>query len=494
MESSKNAEHKKSERMNFFEKMAMIEPRIESNTRKNKPSEQSKRYNLGRRVKQKSLLERIASLPPNSSPRSQSRSPSPSESAHMSDQSTESNATLRSTEFRNPKLSVTLGSTKLGHIIVDELNKSSLSSQSFIEYLPVTDKNISYEGEFITSERNIVDEFNTPISTASVSWKSSDKMDTQTTSGNSGSRTHINTSAMTQMKENDRSSPKLFSTGHPITTYREDHIELRKSPFVYLEVMEKEIIDKHMSSPYSSPKTNEKKQQVPLRAKLKEIAKSSPRSSPKLVKKPFRRSSVKGVSDSQVENALQAKNAKTPTKSSAVSPIKKETTLSKSDLSDNLVKRSKEPANTPLAKFTQSDDTISTHSSVDQEIVQIIPRFAAESGHNNDHDLREHVNRTNNAEGTQSVDSLEMSSNTPQLSMDPTFGCRSVSDINEELATVMQKEMENKHMSVSNPKTDEENQLTPSKAKTSDTMDLTNEECNVEDDTNLKSSFCEQHF
>ena len=488
MESSKNAKYKKSERMNFFEKMAMIEPRIESNTRKAPPKE-SKPCHLSRRVKQKSLLERIASSSPNNSPRSQSRSPSPSVSSHVSDQSAESNATLRATEFRNPNLSVTQGTTKLENIIVHELNKSSLSSQSFIEDSSAMDKNISNEGEIITSETVIVDEVSTYSSTAPVSLKSSNKLGTQTTSGTSGSRTHINTSEITQIKENDRSSPKQFSTAHPITAHQKDNMELRKSPFVYLEIMQKEMIDKHMSSPSSSPKTNEKQQQVPSRAKLKEIAKcspkSSPRSSPKLVKKPFRRSSVKNVSDSQVENALQTKNAKTPTKSSAVSPVKNETTLSKSSLSDNLLTRSKEPTNTSLVKFSQSDDTSSTHSSVDQEIVQIIPRFAAESGHNNEHDLREHVNRINNAEGTQSVDSLEMSSSAPQLPMDPTFGCRSVSDINEELTTTMQKEMNNKHVSLptSSPKTNEENQLAPSKAKTSDTEDLTHD---VEDDTNLR--------
>ena len=412
MESSKNAEYKKCERMNFFEKMAMIEPRIDAKTKRNKvanknftkPPEESKMYSSARKVKQKFLVERVASLSPNSSPRSQSRSPSPSVSSHVSDQSTESNATLRVAEFRNPNLSVIQGSAKLERINVDEFDKSPLSSHQFSS---VTDtvKNISNEDKLITSETIIDDEFNTPMSSEPVSVKSSNKLSTQTTSGNLASLTHIKTSEMTQMKENDRSSPKRFNTAHPISASQEENVELRKSPFVYLEIMQKEMIDKHMSSPSSSLKTNEKKQQVPSRAKLKDIAKcsprSSPRSSPKLVKKPFRRSSLKSVSDSQVENALPTKNAKTPTKCSAVSPIKNETTLSKSGPSDDLVITSKEPTNTLLAKFTQPDDTSSTHSSVDQEIVQIIPRFAVESDHKNEHDLCGRVNKTNNGEDTQ---------------------------------------------------------------------------------------------
>ena len=519
MESSKNAEYKKCERMNFFEKMAMIEPRIDSKTKRNKvanknftkPPEESKMYSSARKVKQKFLVERVASLSPNSSPRSQSRSPSPSVSSHVSDQSTESNATLRVAEFRNPDLSVIQGSAKLERINVDEFNKSSLSSHQFSS---VTDtvKNISNEDELITSETVIDDEFNTPMSSAPVSVKSSNKLSTQTTSGNRGSLTHIKTSEMTQMKENDRSSPKRFNTAHPISASQEDNVELRKSPFVYLEIMQKEMIDKHISSPSSSLKTNEKKQQVPSRAKLKDIAKcsprSSPRSSPKLVKKPFRRSSLKSVSDSQVENALPTKNAKTPTKCSVVSPIKNETT---SGPPDDLVITSKEPTNTLLAKFTQPDDTSSTHSSVDQEIVQIIPRFAVESDHKNEHDLCGRVNKTNNGEDTQSVDSLEMSSSASQLSLEPTLGCRSVPDIPEELATIMI----NKHMpSPSSGKTNVEkhsvssramlkevddsdikNQRTltakntkqiKSKLKTSSAVDLTKDELNDEDDTNSR--------
>ena len=519
MESSKNAEYKKCERMNFFEKMAMIEPRIDSKTKRNKvanknftkPPEESKMYSSARKVKQKFLIERVASLSPNSSPRSQSRSPSPAVSSHVSDQSTESNATLRVAEFRNPNLSVIQGSAKLEHINVDEFNKSSLSSHQFSS---VTDtvKNISNEDELITSETIIDDEFNTPMSSAPVSVKSSNKLSTHTTSGNRGSLTHIKTSEMTQMKENDRSSTKRFNTAHPISASQEDNVELRKSPFVYLDIMQKEMIDKHMSSPSSSLKTNEKKQQVPSRAKLKDIAKcsprSSPRSSPKLVKKPFRRSSLKSVSDSQVENALPTKNAKTPTNCSAVSPIKNETT---SGPSDDLVITSKEPTNTLLAKFTQPDDTSSTHSSVDQEIVQIIPRFAVETDHKNEHDLCGRVNKTNNGEDTQSVDSLEMSSSASQLSLEPTLGCRSVPDIPEELATIMinehmpspssgktnvekhsvssramLKEMDDSDIKNQRTLTAKNRKQIKSKLKTSGAVNLTNDELNDEDDTNLR--------
>ena len=430
MESNRNAEYKKGERMNFFEKMAMIEPRIESKNRKNKvankdlakPPGESKTYSLTRKVKQKFLLERVASLSPNSSPRSQSRSPSPSVSSHVSDQSAESNATLRATEFRNPNLSTIRGSAGAS---ADEFNKSSVSSHPSVEHSSLRDtvKSISKDDELMTSETIIVDEYNTPMSSVP---DSSNKLSTQTTSGNHGSRTHIKTLEMTQIKENERSSPKRCNTAHPISASEEDKLELRKSPFVYLEIMHKEMIDKHLSAPSSSLKTNEKKQQVPSRAKLKEIVKcsprSSPRSSPKLVKKPFRRSSLKSVSDSQVENAMPTRNAKTPTKCSAVSPIKNETTLSKSGPSDDLVITSKEPTHTLLAKLTQPDDTSSTHSSVDQEIVEIIPRFAVESDQKKERDLSGHVNKTNTAEDIQSVDALEMSSGTSQLSMDPSLG------------------------------------------------------------------------
>ena len=442
MDHNRDIDSKKGERMSFFEKMAMIEPKIEVKAKKKKrtygnetePPKDKTVYEMANKVKQKLLLDRLSSLSPSNSPRSQSRSPSPTTRTAPTDHLSESSSSVATTDSGlSLKSSDVKESSTLEAIVADQLNKAPNSAHTLKpESKPIKSCVSSKHSTNLKTE--IVNELCETIGATKELKKSSSKLNPQSTSISNGSQAHISIMERAQV---ELSSSQRSDTAS-CTISQEENLELRKTPIVCLEIMQKETIDKHLSSS-SSPRSAEKKPDLSSsRTKVKEIAKSSPRSSPKLVKKPFRRSSIKSVSDSQVESILPTKGVKTPTKSSAVSPIKSETTPPKTtEDSEKNSDENRSITKKPTLKIAQSD----THSSIDQEIVQIIPRFGADAETETGDQLKttdQCCSDNNVAEDAKSVDSVEMCSSISQLSCslastEPASNSTSVCDTTEQV-------------------------------------------------------------